>query len=816
MIIIIFLAFSTNEICKRYKVSENMYKCYHCGNDVIKDELIVFQEKNFCCTGCKTVFDLFSSNGLSTYYDFEKNPGATPKVVASKYNFLENDTIVDKLLQFKEGDIAIVQLYIPHIHCSSCIWILENLNVLNNNVLHSQVNFAQKKVTIHFNTSTTNLKSIVLLLAEIGYEPYISLENFDAKPKLIDRSLLYKIGVAFFGFGNIMLLSFPEYFNVEDQWMVAYKDFFRYANVLLALPVFLYSATPYYKSAYNSIKTKSYNIDIPMALGIIVMFIRSLVDIFIQNGAGFLDSMCGLVFFMLSGKLIQQTTYNYLSFERDYKSYFPIAVTKIVDAKEEAIQVYEIQENDQLLIRNQELIPVDGVLLSNAAFIDYSFVTGEAVPVEKKLGDKIYAGGKQVGNAIALQALKTVSQSYLTQLWSNDVFQKRNEFKFRSITDRASQLFTPALLFIAFAGLFFWGFYESDWNSAFNVFTAVLIVACPCALALTAPYTWGNVIRIMGNQKFYLKNTIVIEQLSNVNAIVFDKTGTITSNDSNSIQYIGNELTSEELLAIRNIVRGSNHPLSRRLYNFLPEGKIQKASMFEEIAGSGIVGFIAGKTYKIGSTKLVGLEAETFSIKETRVYIQVDNNTKGFFVFENQYREGLSDLFSNLISEKYKLFVLSGDNDGERKNLERMLPSGVELVFNQKPEQKLDFIKNLQNQSLNVMMVGDGLNDAGALAQSNVGVSISENVNVFTPASDAILDASKFSKIQYFLNYSKNAMKTIKMSYCLALTYNVVGISFALTNNLSPLVAAIIMPLSTATIIGFVTFMTHFYANKKS
>lgn len=791
-----------------------MANCFHCGNDIVETERVLFDDKKFCCNGCKTVYEIFSSNGLDCYYDLEKMPGSTPNKVLGKYNFLDNTDIVDKLLDFQEDSIHIVRLYIPQVHCSSCIWILENLNKLNEGISSSQVNFSQKKVSINYNPNKTNLKEVVLLLASIGYEPYISLENYDAKPKLIDRSLVFKIGIAFFGFGNIMLLSFPEYFNVDDYWMREYRDFFRYVILLISLPVFLYSATPYYISAWNSMKLKTFNIDIPMALGIIVMFIRSIVDIVFLDGQGFLDSMCGLVFFMLSGKLIQQTTFNFLSFERDYKSYFPIAVTKLENEIEIPIQVYEISKQNKLLIRNQELIPVDAILISEHAYIDYSFVSGEAIPVEKKSGDKIYAGGKQMGEAIVIESINTVSQSYLTQLWSNDVFQKKSAFKFRSITDRASQLFTPALLFIAFAGLVYWSFF--NWNSAFNVFTAVLIVACPCALALTAPYTWGNVIRIMGNKKFYLKNTIVIEQLSNITAIVFDKTGTITSNDSNLIQYIGDTLSKDELLAIRNIVRGSNHPLSRRLYNFLSDGKIEKPSMFEEIAGAGIIGHINGNTYKIGSMKLVGLDNEQISIKETRVYIQLNDENKGFFVFENQYREGLSSLFSDLIDQKYKLYVLSGDNDGERNNLEKMLPKEVSLVFNQKPEQKLDFIKKLQDQGLNVMMVGDGLNDAGALAQSNVGVSISENVNVFTPASDAILDASNFSQLRYFLNYSKNAMKTIKMSYGLALTYNVVGISFALTNNLSPLVAAIIMPLSTATIIGFVTVMTHFYANKKS
>src|SRR5690606_27031157 len=429
--------------------------------------------------------------------------------------------------------------------------------------------FSKKLLKITFKNTIVTLKKIVNLLVSIGYEPNISLEQYDAKPKLIDRSLLYKIGVAFFGFGNIMLLSFPEYFNVDDLWMQEYREFFRYLNIFLALPVFLYSATPYYISAYHSIKAKAFNIDIPMALGIIVMFLRSLVDIFFQDGAGFLDSMCGLVFFMLSGKLIQQTTYNFLSFERDYKSYFPIAVTKLDKQQEVPIQVYEIEKGNQLMIRNEELLPVDSILLSDTAFIDYSFVTGEAVPVEKKSGDKIFAGGKQVGNAIVVEAINTVSQSYLTQLWSNDGFQKKVSRKCQTITDKASRIFTPTLLTIALLGFIGWSFVS--FNDAFNVLTAVLIVACPGALALPAPYTWGNVIRLMGKRKLYLKNTAVIEQLSKVDTIVFDKTGTLTSNNNQQITYTGDFLTKDDLVAIKNILRGSNHPLSRRLYLILPD-----------------------------------------------------------------------------------------------------------------------------------------------------------------------------------------------------------------------------------------------------
>ncbi|KGD68525.1 heavy metal translocating P-type ATPase [Flavobacterium aquatile] len=783
--------------------------CFHCGNEIIKKDEVLFDEKKFCCNGCKTVYEIFSNNDMSCYYDFQASPGATPLDIKGKYDFLDDEKIVTKLLEFEENSTHIVSLYIPHIHCSSCIWILENLQKLQPGINTSQVNFPEKKVRINYNPEATNLKQIVERLCAIGYEPYISLDNYDEVKKVVDRSLIYKIGVAFFCFGNIMLLSFPEYFEVQEFWINQYRGFFRWLIFAISLPTFFYSASGYYVSAYKSIKSKMLNIDIPIALGIVIMFIRSTVDIIFDYGQGFFDSMAGLIFFMLLGKLFQQKTYNFLSFERDYKSYFPIAITKILNDKTEIpVQIYDIKKGDRLLIRNQELIPVDGILISDTAAIDYSFVTGEAVAIEKKSGDKIFAGGKQVGKVIEMEVLFSVSQSYLTQLWSNDVFQKKVDIKHKTITDRISRYFTPALLGLSVVSFLYWIFIDTD--TAFNVFTAILIVACPCALALTAPFTLGNVLRIMGRRKLYLKNATVIEQLAKVDTIVFDKTGTITTNKKTSITYEGEMLNDFDLKLLNSALRGSNHPLSRRLYEFIPRKEIREPSYFEEIIGKGIYATFDENTIKLGSSQFLQHMSEN-THKKTKVHVEINGIYKGSYVFNNQYRAGLEQLFEKL-SKKYKLIILSGDNDGERRILEKMLPEKTILVFNQKPEQKLDFIENLQKEGHNVMMVGDGLNDAGALAKSNIGISISENVNVFSPACDGILDASMFDRIAFFMNFSKNAMKTIYMSFGLSLLYNVVGLSFAVTGNLLPIVAAIIMPLSTVTIVSFVTIMSNLFA----
>ncbi|WP_111707901.1 heavy metal translocating P-type ATPase [Lutibacter citreus] len=787
----------------------SLNNCYHCGADSSKKP-IKFNDKIFCCNGCKTVYEILNANELNCYYDLESTPGTIPKDIKGKYNYLENIEIIEKLLEFSDGETSVIELYIPNIHCSSCIWVLENLSKLNDGVTMSMVNFPEKSLRITFKNERTNLKNIVELITSIGYEPYISLDDADSKRQKVDKTLIYQLSIAAFCFGNIMLLSFPEYFEADEFWLEKYKYLFRWLMFIMAVPVVIYSAKDYFISAYKGLKHKMLNIDVPIALGISVLFLRSSYEIIFDLGSGFFDSLTGLVFFLLLGRYFQQKTYNFLSFERDYKSYFPIAVTIINNEKESTIPVKEVKKGDRLLIRNEELIPVDGILINGNAAIDYSFVTGESIPVSKKSGDKLFAGGKQTSGAIEMEVISSISQSYLTQLWSNDVFNDSSGLTIKNITDRISKYFTIAILSIAVIAGIFW--YNFNPSMAFNVVTSVLIIACPCALALSAPFALGNMLRIFGYKKFYLKNAETIESISKVNTIIFDKTGTITSNDKTQISYKGETLTIEEKKGLKNVLRASNHPLSRSLYNFLNELSLNEdPSMFNEVLGKGIEASINNVSYKLGSANFIGIEVT--KINETAIYIQIDGKFKGGYIFKNTYREEAKEVFNEL-SKNYKLVILSGDNDGEKDSLELLLPKNSSLNFNQKPEDKLSFIKKLQESGDKVMMIGDGLNDAGALAQSNVGIAISEDVNVFSPACDAILDAKLFNSLPKFLSLSNKTIKIIKASFILSLGYNIIGMYFALNGLLTPVVAAILMPLSSISIVVFVTVLTNLVARK--
>ena len=615
-----------------------------------------------------------------------------------------------------------------------------------------------------------------------------------------------------------MFLSFPEYFDLASSkgtggefWLNQYQGLFRWLMFAFSLPVVFYAASDYFVSAFKGLRSKILSIDVPIALGIIVLFLRSTMDILLQFGSGFFDSLTGLVFFLLLGKFFQQKTYSFLSFERDYKSYFPIAVTKIgMYGVEESIPVHQVKKGNKLLIRNGELIPVDGIIIRGNTKIDYSFVSGESDPVERAAGDKVFAGGKQLKGALEIIALKTVSQSYLTQLWGNSIFSTDKASKFQTLTDSIGKRFTIAVLTIAFIATAFW--LLVDPSKALNVFTAVLIIACPCAIALAAPFTLGNILRIFGKKKFYLKDTKTIERLAKVDTAIFDKTGTITTAQKNGAAFEGMALSPEEESLLKNTLRASNHPLSRALYAMLAEQQIMTLDDYQEYLGKGVEGAKGDSRIKVGSSEFVGNPHAT-DILNTEVHVSSNDIYKGRYVFQNHYRQGTAELFLAM-AETMDLAILSGDNEGERTQLEQLLPKLTPMYFNQQPAEKLDFIKSLQEHGKQVMMVGDGLNDAGALAQSDVGIAISENVNVFSPACDGILAASKFKNLYEYVLASKKAMNIIKMSFVLSLLYNIVGLGFAVTGQLQPVIAAILMPLSSISIVVFTTAMTNRLGHK--
>lgn len=794
------------------KFTEKGIQCIHCG-DPCGEGSLKEGDNYFCCAGCRAVYNLLSDSHLGDYYSIEKKPGLKPEQVGGeeRFDYLDRQNIVDKFLDFNDGKKARVTFSLPQIHCSSCIWLLENLYKLNPYVNSSRVDFRKRIASITFDIQKLSLKSLVILLASIGYEPEINFSQTEEKPKDYSiRKLYARLAVTGFAFGNVMLLSFPEYLGF-DSASASYGSLFNIIKIALSIPVVFYGADEFFKPALSGLKQKQINMDVPVSIGILILFFRSVYDAAILGYAGYFDSLCALVFLLLVGRLYQKKTYFSMSFNRDYRSYLPISVFIKNNDKMENVPITELDIGSRMIIRNHEVIPADSILINGEGKIDYSFVTGESSPVQIKSGDRIYAGGRQVGQSIELEVIKKPSQSYLMQLWEQIPDKHTKNLGISTIANRVSTYFTPIILSISLLAGLYWLLIDS--TKVMNAVTAVLIVACPCALALASPFTLGTAQRIMGRSKLFLKDSGVIERISRLTSIVFDKTGTITQSGASQPEFVGPELSIDQRNMIYSIVSQSTHPLSLQIAELLNDSKTSNIKNFSEREGLGLEADINGFYVKIGSRAWVNATGEDQSA-QTAVYVSIDEEIIGYFRIANLFRKGLIEIVPELKSN-YTLGLLSGDNDSEKERISSIFGSKAELHFNQSPQDKLDYVVSYIDSGDKVAMIGDGLNDAGALKTATVGITVAESESNFSPACDGILMASAFKRLPNFFKLAGDSIKIIKISFVLSFLYNIAGLFFAVQGLLSPVIAAILMPASSVTVVLFTTLATSLAAKNR-
>ena len=780
--------------------------CDHCG-EPCPGNAFALNGRNFCCLGCQTVFSLLHENGLGQFYSLDANPGRRVTAVGNgKWAFLDDPAVSEKLFDFADQTQVRVTLHLPAIHCIACVWLLENLFKLHPGVGRTLVNFSRREASVTFHPDRIKFSELAALLTSLGYEPQFMFgemegESARALPSRWRKKAWLQIGLAAFGFGNIMLMSLPFYMGLDSFNSAWFKAIAGWLSLILALPVVTYSAGDFWRSAWAGIRQRTLTMEVPIVLGLAAIYGTSIHEVFSHQGPGYSDSLCGLIFFLLCGRMFQKKTYDRLTFDRDYKGFFPLSVVRKTVAGEETVAISRLKTGDRLILRHGELLPADARLIHGEACIDYSFVTGESEPVKRVAGDHLYAGGRQAGGAIEIETIKPVAQSYLASLWNNEAFHKSADDDLDSLTNRYSRRFTKVVIGVALAAAVYWFF--ADATIMLKAFTSVLIVACPCALALAAPLTHGTAQRLLNRRNIFLKNALVIERMAEVTTIVLDKTGTLTTAEVGGVEFHGDTaLSHEEAGWIAALTRHSTHPNSVRITKWLGLAEMP-VELFKETPGSGIAGNIAGHRLLVGSTAWLGQNGIDCSAStKGGVQVAMDGCWRGSFSLENSLRPEVAQLISRL-GDRFEMALLSGDNEREAVRFQKLFGSRATLRFNQKPADKLNFIRELQQRGRKVMMVGDGLNDAGALKQANVGVAVVEQIGTFSPASDVIMDAAQLPRLAQVLDFARAAARMVRAGFVISALYNLVGVSIAAAGLLAPIVCAILMPLSSATVVAF-------------
>ncbi|HXG47471.1 MAG TPA: heavy metal translocating P-type ATPase metal-binding domain-containing protein [Methylomirabilota bacterium] len=804
----------------REQTSVESVACFHCGAPC-RPGVWRAEDHDFCCAGCATVFEILTANGLDDFYRLGQRAGVRggAPVAESDYGFLDEPAVRERVVDFADARLTRVTFRVPAIHCMACVWLLENLFRLKPGVGASRVDFGRREVSIRFDPAKVRLSEVAHLLASLGYVPDLNLASLEERPpERAPRRLWLQIGVAGFAFGNTMLFSLAAYLGLDAGGGAEFRRLMGWTSWALAVPVITFCAADYWRSAWISLRHRLLNIDVPIALGLVALFAQSSFEVMTGRGEGYFDSLSGLLFFLLCGKWFQRRTFERLAFDRDYKSFFPLAATRrrpeAGRRSEERVAVSQLAVGDRLVVRHGELVVADARLVEGTALIDYSFVTGEAEPVEKAAGDHLYAGGRQTGGTIEIELVKPVSQSYLTSLWNQEAFRKKAQGAFDTLTNQYSQRFTRLVVAVALgAGVFWLGVRPV---LALKAFTSVLIVACPCALALAAPFTLGTGLRVLGRRGIFLKNAETLEALARIDTVVFDKTGTLT--DPGAVEFEGSVLSAAERRWVSALARHSTHPLASRIAEALaPDQPAEPVEAFRELAGGGLEGQVAGRHIALGSLAWLatrGVECpEDGAASGSTVAVVIDGRYRGSFRFASVLRPEVDRLIAEL-SGRFELAVLSGDNERDRPRLASVFGDECRLRFHQSPRDKLEFIRGRQRCGRRVMMVGDGLNDAGALQQSDVGVAVVRTAGAFSPASDMIMSVEQVAELGRVFCFARRVVRVVRTGFVISALYNVVGVGIAAAGQLAPVVCAVLMPLSSVTVVAFAVGATGWMARR--
>ncbi|VAW64566.1 Type cbb3 cytochrome oxidase biogenesis protein CcoI; Copper-translocating P-type ATPase [hydrothermal vent metagenome] len=795
--------------------------CYHCGlpvddsNRIEKD--IQNQPQQFCCHGCSSVCEMIFESGLEGFY--QRTPDgqllAPPPEPPQEAQLYDIDEVQSEYVQ-ELGSTRDIHLIVEGIHCSACVWLIERRLAKINGVVDVKVNLSNKRLFIRWDNQQTKISNIIEHLSRIGYTatPF-NPETAEGLIKKQNRALLLRMAFAAFTMMNLLWISIALYSGADQG---EFKSLFHWIGFLLATPTLFYSGWPFLKGAYTGLKNLNLTMDVPIAIGASATYSYSVFITLNPSAVGdvYYDTVVNFIFVILVGRFLEAKSKRHaVAATQRLMDLQPRVAHVVRENKTHVVPIRGIQKDDLILVKPGEKIPVDGTIISGNSSIDESLLSGEAAPLKKHAGDTLSAGTVNIENTLTVKVSATLRNTSLGKIISLVEEAQASKAPIQCIADQIVPWFVAVTLLLATITFVYW--LNTDFEIALLAATSVLIITCPCAFGLATPMSIAVASGLAARNGLLIKNGAVLEHLSSIQHFVFDKTGTLTEGKMRVKELICAENKTQILTKVAHLENLSEHSIARAILHYATEQNInvntQRVQNVINKPGLGIQGEVDNETVFIGNTNWLqknnialqtpytskAAEAEKKGI--TCVHIAINNVHVGYISIADQLRKDAKQLISNLREAGVTLTLLSGDKHAVANAIADEL-GGMNVMAEVLPHEKDIAIQSLQKQGQRVAMVGDGVNDAPALIRADVGIAIGSGTDVSMESADIILLSNKLDKIRLAANLSTRTLRTIRQNIALSIAYNIILVPLAMMALITPLFAAIAMPISSLAVIG--------------
>ncbi len=797
--------------------------CFHCSLHLTPEQdfsaRVGGQTRHFCCFGCQSVCEAIYAAGMQGFY--KRTPEGMllepPPMPPEDVGVYDLDEVQAEFVQ-EHGQQREVHLLVEGIHCAACVWLIENSLSKLPGILSARVNLSAKRLLLRWDNSQIKLSEIIRRLGTIGY----SATPFDPEAaenilKRQTRDLLFRITFAGFTMMNLLWVSIALYSGADEG---EFRSLFHWVGFALATPTLFYSGWPFLKGAWTGLRTMHLGMDLPIALGATVTWAYStwVTVANLPDQHVYFDTVVNFIFIILVGRHLEGVSKRHaVAATQRLLDLQPRVALVLQDGEEKTVPIRRVQPGNTVIVKPGANIPVDGVVLQGESQVDEAMLSGESRPVAKRPGDKVSAGTVNAQGALTIDVTGTLNNTALGKIIRLVEEAQASKAPIQCMADRIVPWFVLATLSLATLTFFLW--VRSDFEVALMAATSVLIITCPCAFGLATPMAIAVATGQGAKHGILIKNSTVLETLSHVQHFVFDKTGTLTEGKMRITQIIPDEDMDEAQLLLLTAAaeRLSEHSIAQAIIATAKQKDLSpkeiEVTQFVTKSGLGIRAQVQQHAMIIGTLRWLQMQDIQLSealLEQTQaleqqgisvVHVAIDGMHRGLIGMADQLRPDAKQLIASLRARNIQLTLLSGDRHTVAEAVAQQL-GGMQVIAEVLPEDKDQVIAKLQQQGKLVAMVGDGINDAPALIRADVGFAIGSGTDVSMESADIVLMGDDLEKIHLAVSLSQRTLRTIRQNIIISFTYNIIMVPLAMSAMITPLIAAISMPISSLLVIG--------------